>query len=915
MRFSTVFRATAVLLIMLIAASNIVDLLGEPHNYVLDPPDLDTDRIPGIDTDGDGLKDIHEDVNLDGRLSAGERFPTNPYDPDSDGDSLDDGDESELFMERAYNSSASPNWVLRFYTEQKTYETAMSLLNPLGDIDRDGRVNILDPDSDGDGLLDGEEVAIGLDPLDPDSDGDTIPDDIDEHEGFSVDEDSDGIDDQWEEWYGITDPADDQDADGLTNLQEFIRRTDPTRADSRPGHFGAYSINGLLGRTDHFDLVMETEGGGPRYHKVATFSHFDGRNWDRDLNPSPPVQPGSGNFTGIRYNLSGYWWGDLPHTSWMRDLDLLRTFPTFPGSNVSVDMSTMDPYVDVPALQYVESLENPGFDPEELSRANSTASVSSRYYQVPASIPQDIWDLARAWAGESESRRPFVLAQHMASSIFSRCQYSYESNFLSSTEDPVYRFFMLTRKGSALDYASAFTIVMRMSGVPARLVMGYALGTDDGESRIFLKGHLHAWSEVYIEGYGWIPFEVTEHSMEPLGGTGVRASGKDPFVYGPYGGDGGGTLVGNVGGDLDPNGDEDNDNLTNSEEAFWETSPTDPDDDGDGLLDGREVKFYGTHPKDPDTDNDTLTDGEEVNIYGTDPTSWDTDHGNVSDGTEVYLDPPLDPLDPSDDYQYSDVDGDGIFNDNEKAFGTSPLNPDSDGDNLTDGAEVQSYRTDPTDPDTDGDGLDDDREILGLVGSMFSDPNSNDTDGDGLSDLEETIMGTHPGIFDTDNDGRGDGAEVLTVPTTDPLDPDTDDDGIMDGRELELLISPVLPDTDGDLRPDGMELWSGTKPGVPDDPLFQRDMDGDGLSDSLELNIGTSVSRNDTDDDGLLDGFEYSLGLSPVNNDTDGDGIDDHTEIFELFTSPMLNDTDGDGLLDLLETEIGTSPRIQDTDR
>ncbi|MBQ9432550.1 MAG: hypothetical protein IJU44_13465 [Kiritimatiellae bacterium] len=80
-----------------------------------------------------------------------------------------------------------------------------------------------DPDSDGDGFPDGWELANGFDPLDPDS---ALPD-----------SDSDGIPDEWEAFYGLdpssaADAALDPDADGLTNSQEFINGTNPIDRDT-----------------------------------------------------------------------------------------------------------------------------------------------------------------------------------------------------------------------------------------------------------------------------------------------------------------------------------------------------------------------------------------------------------------------------------------------------------------------------------------------------------------------------------------------------------------------------------------------------------------------------------------------------------------------------------------------------------
>ena len=96
--------------------------------------------------------------------------------------------------------------------------------------------------------------------------------------------------------------------------------------------------------------------------------------------------------------------------------------------------------------------------------------------------------------------------------------------------------------------------------------------------------------------------------------------------------------------------DPDHDNLANSNEIEWATSPINPDTDGDGLKDGDEVWTHNSNPHRRDSDWDGLDDGEEVVLgldgYITRPDLADTD----SDGTEDGREPDLnrDPTDPSD---------------------------------------------------------------------------------------------------------------------------------------------------------------------------------------------------------------------------------------------------------------------------
>jgi subtilisin family serine protease len=59
----------------------------------------------------------------------------------------------------------------------------------------------------------------------------------------------------------------------------------------------------------------------------------------------------------------------------------------------------------------------------------------------------------------------------------------------------------------------------------------------------------------------------------------------------------------------------------------------------------------------------------------------------------------------------NDIDGDGLTNAQETIYGTNSSNPDTDGDGLNDGAEVNTYSTYPLIIDTDSDGLSDGEEV------------------------------------------------------------------------------------------------------------------------------------------------------------------------------------------------------------
>ena len=88
------------------------------------------------------------------------------------------------------------------------------------------------PDSDGDGLSDDEEVALGTDPANPDTDGDLLSDGLEKDlaaPGLPFDP---LVANQPAECALLDPPGRDRDGDGLSDCEESVLRTDPTLVDS-----------------------------------------------------------------------------------------------------------------------------------------------------------------------------------------------------------------------------------------------------------------------------------------------------------------------------------------------------------------------------------------------------------------------------------------------------------------------------------------------------------------------------------------------------------------------------------------------------------------------------------------------------------------------------------------------------------
>nr|WP_157260808.1 transglutaminase-like domain-containing protein [Patulibacter minatonensis] len=104
-------------------------------------------------------------------------------------------------------------------------------------------------------------------------------------------------------------------------------------------------------------------------------------------------------------------------------------------------------------------------------------------------------------------------------------RYRYTTDVPEPGRQPLFDFLFRDHAGYCQQFAGSAALLLRMAGVPTRVVAGFATGVpaDDGTYEV-RDEDAHAWIEVYFPGFGWIPFNPTpaaadasvDPSIDPL---------------------------------------------------------------------------------------------------------------------------------------------------------------------------------------------------------------------------------------------------------------------------------------------------------------------------------------------------------------------------------------------------------------
>ncbi|WP_327009151.1 DUF3488 and transglutaminase-like domain-containing protein [Dactylosporangium sp. NBC_01737] len=96
--------------------------------------------------------------------------------------------------------------------------------------------------------------------------------------------------------------------------------------------------------------------------------------------------------------------------------------------------------------------------------------------------------------------------------------FAYDTSTGADTSGTGIADFLKNKRGYCAQYAAAFGWLLREAKIPSRVAFGFARGgTRQGQTMTLTNFNLHAWTEVYFAGYGWLPFDATP--SQSIGGS------------------------------------------------------------------------------------------------------------------------------------------------------------------------------------------------------------------------------------------------------------------------------------------------------------------------------------------------------------------------------------------------------------
>ncbi|NIQ93016.1 MAG: DUF3488 domain-containing transglutaminase family protein, partial [Desulfuromonadales bacterium] len=138
--------------------------------------------------------------------------------------------------------------------------------------------------------------------------------------------------------------------------------------------------------------------------------------------------------------------------------------------------------------------------------------VGEPYLQLPADVSPRTRQAARSLVASTAGREQKI---EKIKEFFRERQLVYATDDLPLVDDPIDNFIFASKRGYCEYFASAFAIMLRETGVPARLVGGYLGGTFNPLGGYYIVGekNAHVWVEVLNRQGEWLRIDPNLYAV------------------------------------------------------------------------------------------------------------------------------------------------------------------------------------------------------------------------------------------------------------------------------------------------------------------------------------------------------------------------------------------------------------------
>ena len=276
------------------------------------------------------------------------------------------------------------------------------------------------------------------------------------------------------------------------------------------------------------------------YFRGPVLSHFDGRNWTANgarEGMAATIVPGPGdlqvNGTPIRYQMTI----EPSQQPWLLALDVAPKPPELPGNQrarMTGDMQWMT-YRPITDLLRYSAESYPDFR-YGLKRWDGRPADLRDYLRLPPGFnprTQALAEQLRTQLGDADAMAYVRAAwERLRTGGY---EYTLEPGVYGQhTAD---QFWFDTKAGFCEHIASAFVVLMRGAGVPARIVTGFQGGELNGVDGYWMvrNADAHAWAEVWTADRGWVRVDPTGAVSPGRVGQFQRLRAPDGVVAGALG--------------------------------------------------------------------------------------------------------------------------------------------------------------------------------------------------------------------------------------------------------------------------------------------------------------------------------------------------------------------------------------------